>query len=379
MNEIKRTAYAYTPGIKIKFFEVIQKVRKLPIPGEVRVAVGDEVNAKTIIATTKMPGKPEILNAALVLGVEPEELLSYIRKKVGDKVKKNEIIAEFRALGGLIRKTVIAPVDGEIENISTITGQIVLRQPPVAINLNSYIPGKIVEVIPNFGAVVETKGAIVQGIFGLGGEKVGKLKIAVNQGDEDLTENMIGEDDKNKIVVGGSYTTYNVLKKANEIGVAGIIIGGVDEVDVVKLLSKEIGVAITGKESGLTLILTEGFGRMSMSKRTFELLKQFEDFDCSINGQTQIRAGVIRPEIIIPHSLEKEREKVEFKEEEGLTIGTPVRIIRRPYFGKIGHVSALPPELMKIETESEVRVLEVTLENGEKVMVPRANVEILTI
>lgn len=378
MDSISRTAYAYTPGIKIKFSEVIQKVRKLPIPGKVKVSLGEEVKAEDVIASTEMPSVPEILNAALMLGVEPEELQEYVKKKVGEKTRKGEIVAEYKALGGLIKKTVVAPFDGEIVDVSTVTGQIVLRRPPTLVDLKAYIPGKIVEIIPDFGAVVETRGAIVQGIFGLGGEKVGNLRISVNSETEPLTESMISEEDENKIIVGGSYTTYDVLKKANKIGVAGIIVGGVDQIDIVKFLSRELGVAITGKEPGLTLIITEGFGKMNMSKRAFELLKKFDGFKCSINGQTQIRAGVIRPEIIIPHSLKMEDSSKEGGDE-GITIGTPVRIIRRPYFGKVGRVLALPSELMEIETESRVRVLEVTLEDGKKVVVPRANVEILTI
>jgi hypothetical protein len=61
----------------------------------------------------------------------------------------------------------------------------------------------------------------------------------------------------------------------------------------------------------------------------------------------------------------------------GLEIGTPVRIIREPHFGTIGKVVALPVELAKIETEAKVRVLEVELDNKQKVTLPRANVEII--
>ena len=68
----------------------------------------------------------------------------------------------------------------------------------------------------------------------------------------------------------------------------------------------EIGVAITGDEEvGLTLIVTEGFGRMAMSMNTFKLLKSANGKNASINGATQIRAGVLRPEIIIPQEREE--------------------------------------------------------------------------
>ena len=75
-----------------------------------------------------------------------------------------------------------------------------------------------------------------------------------------------------------------------------------------------------------------------------------------------------------------EKEKVEREVmvmEQGLTVGMPVRIIREPYFGQLGKVSALPVKLTDIETEAKVRVLEVELEDQTKILLPRANVEII--
>ena len=71
------------------------------------------------------------------------------------------------------------------------------------------------------------------------------------------------------------------------------------------------------------------------------------------------------------------KEKAEEFESIGLTKGYPVRVIREPYFGKLGKVSALPPELQKLESESAARVLEVEFADGSKAIIPRANVEML--
>jgi hypothetical protein len=62
---------------------------------------------------------------------------------------------------------------------------------------------------------------------------------------------------------------------------------------------------------------------------------------------------------------------------EGIRLGDPVRIIRDPMFGRIGEVSALPSELTKIPTESEVRVLEVKFADGKKAVIPRTNIEVI--
>jgi len=91
------------------------------------------------------------------------------------------------------------------------------------------------------------------------------------------------------------------LRKAIEIGVKGIISGGIEQKELTNFLGYEIGVGITGDEKvGLTLILTEGFGRIPMNHETFQLLESFGGKQACINGSTQIRLGVIRPEIILP-------------------------------------------------------------------------------
>jgi hypothetical protein len=142
----------------------------------------------------------------------------------------------------------------------------------------------------------------------------------------------------------------------------------------------DIGVAITGREEvGLTLILTEGFGEMAMQERIFELFQQFEGQLACINGATQIRAGVIRPEVIVPRpeTTSPTSATDDTVLATGLIPGTLIRLIREPYFGEMGKVTSLPVALYTLESESQVRVLEVELDDGERVVVPRANVEII--
>jgi hypothetical protein len=54
-----------------------------------------------------------------------------------------------------------------------------------------------------------------------------------------------------------------------------------------------------------------------------------------------------------------------------------VRIIRDPYFGVLGTVGDLPAEPHVLGSGSKARVLEVKLDSGESVIVPRANVELI--
>jgi len=373
--ELTKKAHAYTPGLKVKKGLTIRKTRILPILGEVLVKEKEIVDFETIVAKTSVPGKPNIIKAYQILNIAPENILPFMLKKEGDKVEEDEIIAKYTPFWGLIKKFVKSPTNGIIEIISDITGQVIVREPPIQVSIISYIPGTIVDVLPEKGVIIESYGAFIQCIFGIGGEKNGRLSIIAENPDNILSADKLIPEYKDKIIVGGSLVTLNALRKAEKLGIKGIIVGGIRGVDLSAFLGYELGVAITGHEEiGLTLIVTEGFGKMTMSSRVFNLLREFEGYLVAINGATQIRAGVIRPEIFIPH----DKPVADIGEElaKGMMSGTKVRIIREPYFGKIGTVKSLPVHLQEIDTMSKVRIIEVTIDEKD-VIVPRANVEII--
>lgn len=371
---------AYTPGLKRKEATLISKTRMLPIPGKIIVGVGDTVSLDTIVAKAETPGEPEIVKVCANLGIDPEEIKKYMVKKEGDEIKENEVIASYRALFGLIKSDCISPIEGIVESISPITGQAIVRRHPKPIDIDAYIPGKVVKVIEDEGVVIETYAAFIQGAFGIGGENHGEIKVVSDSPLDILTEDDVTPDCKGKVLVGGSMVTAGALKKSIELGVNGILVGGIMDKDLTDFLGYRIGVAITGHEKiGLSLVATEGFGQMNMLEKTFQILKRNEGNTACINGATQIRAGVIRPEVIVP-LLGSDVSSLRSSDEgpsSGMAPGTFVRIIQEPYFGDVGYVSNLPSKLQNVETESTVRIVEIELEDGRKVMVPRANVEVI--
>jgi len=374
-----KEVHAYSSSLKVKRCVTIKKSRRLPISGEVFVKEGERVEHGTIVARTDIGSYPRILPISRMIGVKPENLHRYMLKQVGDTVEEGELLALYSAFFRIIYRSVESPIKGTVGLISDITGQVVLNREPIPVEVEAYIPGKVVEVLPREGAVIETNAALIQGIFGIGGESHGRLRIAVESPDEVLTADMIRSDDQGVIIVGGSMVTADALQKGVGAGVSCIVVGGVRHEDLTTFMGEEFGVAITGQEDlGVTLILTEGFGRMSMSQITFDLLKEFEGYRASVNGSTQIRAGVLRPEIIIPHE-EAETLNIDELPAVGLVLGTLVRIIRQPFFGAFGEVIRLPIKLHQVESESRVRVLDVKLTDGSIVTVPRANVEIIAV
>lgn len=370
-------AHAYTPGLKVTDSTVVTKIRRLPILGEVLVGLGDTVTPETVVARTNIPGDPETVNVANRLGLEPEDVPLFMLKKEGEKVAKGEVIALKKTFFGLFKSTMESPMEGTIDIISPITGQITLRGPEIPIEINAYLNGKVIEVIENEGVVIETPAALIQGIFGVGGERQGILRMAVTDPSEVLTDDKVVSDMKDQIIVGGSLVTLEAIRKADQVGVAGIIAGGLIDNDLIEFLGYDIGVAITGQEDiDLTIIMTEGFGQIRMADKTFELLQSLEGNFASMNGATQIRAGVLRPEIVVALTGDQERHDNVFGG--GMGPGTLIRIIREPYFGKLATIEELPPELQQLESGTRARVLVAKLaDGGEIVTVPRANVELI--
>ncbi len=372
-------AHAYTPGLKVTEKAQISKKRILPLKGEVVVKEGDTVEPDTVVARTELPGTVEPMNVANILGIPPEDVNDCMLKQIGDHVEQGEIIAKSKSFFGLFTSTCKAKIEGDLEHVSSVTGQVLLRGAPVPVEVKAYIKGEVYKIIPEEGVEVRTWGAFAQGIFGIGGETHGELKIVSPNPDTILDEKDITPELKEKIIVGGSLVTASALKKAITVGVRGIVVGGFNDKDLRDFLGHDLGVAITGNEDkGITLVVTEGFGEIAMAEHTYSLLKSKEGQLACINGATQIRAGVIRPEVVIPYEGDihatHEEDKVA---SHGLEVGSPIRVIRHPYFGKIGKVSDLPSPLQKLESESKARVLEVEFEAEGKVIVPRANVELL--
>jgi hypothetical protein len=311
-------ATAYTPGLTVSERIRIRKERRLPLAGQVLVAEGDQVVASLCTS----------------------------------------------------------PSDGSLDAVSPVTGQVALRGLPTPVELAAYIDGAVTEIFPEEGVAVETSCALVQGIFGFGGEVHGPIRMLTDSPDATLDAADIDGSCEGAVLVGGALATLDCLRRAIEVGAAAMVVGGIDDRDLDALLGYPIGVAITGHERiGLTVVLTEGFGPIPMASRTHDLLAARQGRQASVNGATQIRAGVLRPEVIV---AEPSQPLPAAAPEAGrLEVGRLVRIIREPYFGKLATVADLPAEPVVIETEARVRVVNLQLREGGDLVLPRANVELI--
>jgi hypothetical protein len=321
---------------------------------------------------------PVDFDVAFDLGCKPRDLEKFMTAKVGDEVKRGEIIAKKGDMAAYYTRSSKAPISGVVTNINFQNGFVTISRPFKEVVVRAYIQGTVGTLIPNRGAVVEVPAVRLTGIFGVGRERHGEIKVLVDGPGDVLDEDRVTPECAGKILVGGSMATNAAIKRAVEIGARGLIAGTASYLNVIQSLGVKLGVGITGQEDiVMTLVLMEGFGRLDMRAEAFAALKAMEGRMACVNGATQIRAGAIRPEIVVPFPDYTGDYQAQSAVYEDLIKGMSVRVINDPYFGRQGRVVELPREPQVIETECKTPVAIVELTDGEAVTVPRANLEIL--
>ncbi len=262
----------YTPGLKV-VRQVRHRVRRvLPISGDVLVKAGDRVDAEQIVAQTFMPGDVTPLNLAERLSMAPAEVKGALVKQEGEKVTVGEVLARTKGVFGFFKNEYRSKTEGTIESVSAVTGQVILRGQPLPVQVRAYLTGTVVELLPNEGVDIEADVTFIQGIFGVGGEAYGPIKLACKDPSEELTAKHILPEMKGAVVIGGARMEGEAIRKAVSVGVSALVSGGIDDQDLKETLGYDLGVAVTGSEKiGVTLIVTEGFGDIAMAERTFRL------------------------------------------------------------------------------------------------------------
>jgi len=261
--------------------------------------------------------EPVTVNMALEMGIKPKEMDKYLKCHEGDFVQKGQMIAQKTtgsSVNDLINSVIEgkserhdgmtlersgkhfsfkSPATGYLKKIDYNTGDVTVQYKAKPFILKSFVNGEIIAVHKNISADIRINGSYAYCLIGFGGENFGKLKMADRYGDISVTN-------EGEIVIFTHPVTKQTLEFAAKNKVKGIIAPSINNRDWVEFSGHEIGVAITGKEEiGFTFMLTEGFGSKEMNKDYVEYFKANEGRTASINGRTRIRAGVIRPRILI--------------------------------------------------------------------------------
>jgi len=239
--------------------------------------------------------KPKIVNVAKKLNIPPKLIKRYMKKELNDFVYAGDLLASKIIDAGGVTYPLAAsvPTTGTIKEINTTTGKVTIKYDKDPYRKIAGIKGKISEIDPDRSATIYYEGFNLNGIIGFGSEANGKLRFIEKS--EDITKCGSGD-----IVIIPEKINIDFLKKATKSKVNGIIAPSIDNSDLVDFTGEEIGVALTGNENiPFPLILTEGFGDFEMENNYCKFFQKNNGKSIYINGHTQIRAGVTRPEIIV--------------------------------------------------------------------------------
>jgi len=156
----------------------VRRERILPVPGDVLVKLNERVEPTQVVAHANLPGDFRVLSVAPELSVSPTKIKRYMQVKVGDNVRRGQVIAKKR------NRIVKSSMAGVLASIGS--GRVLVETPPTPFELRAYINGVVTNVLQNRGVVIETTGAVIQGAWGTGGESFGVLKRLVKSPDKSL-------------------------------------------------------------------------------------------------------------------------------------------------------------------------------------------------
>jgi len=350
----------YPVDVRVTPLTRLRRERLLPLSGEVLVNEGQEVEPSQVVARTYLPGDFHILPVARLLGVSSSKAKKFLRVERGDEVQQGQVIAK---RGMLFGRAVKAPIDGVVT--ASGGGRVLIESQPTLFELQAYVPGEIIQVIEGYGVMIETSGALVQGVWGSGPEGVGVLRTLVKGPDRPLRADMLDPACHGTILVGGRGLDEDVIERAEGLEVSGIVLGG---------FSADMLPAV--EACPLPVVVTDGIEADAMAEPIFDLLSTNEDREAVISGHFETRGKFVRPEVFVPLPAESVP-STETQIGAPLTAGARVRIARAPHLGKIGTVRQIPPHASRTKTGVRARGAIVDIGTEEPVFVPLANLEVI--
>lgn len=356
------TVAYFPPETRAMPLTLIRTERLLPVPGKVLVSAGERVQASQTIAQAEISGEVRIVNVARLLRVPPARVARLLKVKEGDDVTTNTIIA---ARGLLPSGRVLSPTNGFVYRVDKAKGRVLIKVVVPPFDLTAYLSGTVANVMSGRGVVIETTGALVQATVGFGGEAFGVLHVVAHDPADVLRTKSVDVTAHGAILVGGAWIEEGALQQAAQLQVRGIIAGSMD--------GRLIDLAHT---LPFPILLTEGLGRIPMSRPIFKLLQSQSGREASISALTRTRWGVQRPEILIPLPADS-KPAAPVALGTPLTIGVRVRVVRGSLQGAAGTVATIPDRPMQIGSGARVYGAEIDLEDVGRAFVAFANLEIL--
>ena len=337
---------------------IIRRERLSPVPGRVLVRQGQEVSANDVIVEANFNPEHLLLNVSRLLNISLDVADQIMTVREGEQIAKGDVVA---GPIGVARRVLRSPRDGRV--ILAGDGQVLIDVTNRLYQLKAAIPGKVVDLIPDRGVVIETTGALIQGVWGNGKIDFGLMIVAAKAPDHVITPDQLDVSLRGAVVMAGRCNDVEVLKTADELPLRGLILSTISPSCVSQ-----------AEKTQVPVIVLDGFGSHAFNTAAYKLLTTNERREIAINAEPWDRDTGARPELVIPlpgsEALEPPKDVKVFVPD--LT----VQIIRAPYLGKIGKIVSVKGRT-RFPSGLQLPAAEIRLEDGDKVMVPLANLEVL--
>jgi hypothetical protein len=357
---------AYLPATAhVTPLATLRRERMLPLAGTVVVQAKQRVEPSDVVARTLLANGHRLVDVARALGLPDDQADSAMVKHQGDAVKAGEPIAVRKTGLGLMRRTARSPVEGRL--VVAAGGKALLAAIAEPFELRAAIPGQVVTILQSQGVVIETTGALLEGVWGNGKEDTAPLRVVGDNPRTVLAPNLVAMEQRGAILVAGTLSDPAALKQLSDVGVRGLLVGSL----VAALLPAV-------QKAGFPVLVLEGFGNRGFSAPAFNLLMSNSGRPAWLNAQPADRFAGRRPELIIPlpGPATPPPQPVDGQT---LAIGRRVRVVRGPETGKVGTVTDLSDRPMVTPSGLRVLVAGVALEGaaGPAARVAFANLELL--
>src|SRR5919106_2822536 len=347
------------PVLNILPLATIVRERTLPVAGKVNAHVNQRVNPTDVVAAASFSREHVLFDVARTFGVPVSAADKMIKVKEGDRVMQGALVAES---GGLLSRSIKAPRAGRVMIVGG--GQVLMEVGDTRVELRAGLPGLVTQVLPEKGVVIRTAGALIQGVWGNGRIDNGLMVNLLEKPDDILTSERLDVSLRGSVILGGHVRDAETLRAGAELPIRGLIISS--------LLSPLI---VPAYQVRYPIIVMDGFGAMPMNSAAFRLLTTNNKREVTVNAEHFDRYSGNRPEVIIP--LPVSTEPPEPSSFESFAVGQTVRLRRPPNAGMIGTLSNLPAGLSTLPNGLRTSAAEVKLENGETVLVPLVNLEVV--
>ncbi len=263
--------------------------------------------------------KTVIVKVSERLGIKPAHMMGYMKVREGDFVYTGDLLAACRLdrankIGDVMAdkmsadkkgdpsdrqadsanyNSILAPATGSIKFIDLKKGTVTIHYDKKPLLHYAGVSGKIDHIIPQREVNINYTGWKIQGVVGFGRQATGILLYCPDLND-------IPAPQQDTILVVKDQVDLNFLNKVAELGFHGLVAPSIHYRQLTQYTGEDIGVALTGNEIiPFPLVLTQGFGNFPLPREYQDFFQQKTGYHIFIDGHTQIRAGVIRPQIII--------------------------------------------------------------------------------